>query len=176
VNKNIEQIRQTIFSKFSIKEKNLDKEKTSSIDATVILVLLTATISLLDIYSHPHQGIADMKRRKAIVNTIGPIANSLGNFGFSAALAISAVFVKNIFQEAFHSKIMQNVARHGFLAFTASILTLNALIETTTQTREALPDFVMGALGVALGISATKGVLEKWKSAKKEKEASIEIC
>lgn len=177
MHKNIEQLRQSLFSKFSSKEEKQDQEKISTIDTTVLLVLLTAAISFADFYSHPNSGVADLERRQILINSIGPIANHLGNFGFSATLAISAVFIKNIFQETFHSEIMQKITKHGFLFFTASILTLNALIETTPQTREALPDFAMGAFGVALGVTATKGALEKFKLAKKNRiNSSIDIA
>lgn len=126
-------------------------EKLASIDATVILAVLVVTISLLDFYSHPNGGVADLERRKALISIFGPVINSIGNYGLSASLAISAVVAKIIFNRIFHSEITQKVIKHFYLASIASIIALNALIEDFPNNNEPVRDFVMGVLGVAMG-------------------------
>jgi uncharacterized PurR-regulated membrane protein YhhQ (DUF165 family) len=142
-----------------IKEK-LDK---SPLDGTTALVLLVAAISFLDLYSHPNSGLADLEKRKALESLIGNLTNHIGNFGISASFAIASVFIKNLFNEVFHSKIAKKIIKAGYTLSISSILTLNALIESFPENNEAIPDFLMGAFAVALAIPATQLAINKFK-------------
>ncbi|NCN45073.1 hypothetical protein GW927_00785 [Candidatus Pacearchaeota archaeon] len=149
-------------------EKEITKEKSSTIDGTVFLVLLTAAISLLDFYSHPNGGLADPERRKILLETIGPITKHLGNYGFTAGFAISAVFVKNLFQEAFHSEIAQKIIKQGYIFSAASILTLNALVEIFPKNNEVVGDISVAVLALIMAIPASELAIQKFKKAKLE--------
>lgn len=147
------------------KELLIQTEKAKENDLTVPLVILTVAITLLDMYSHPNGGVADIERRIALERIIGDIANHIGNFGVSASLAIAAVFAKNLFNEAFHSEIAQKISKIGYTLSLSSILTLNALIEVFPKNNELLGDLSMGALGVLMGATATNLAINKFKQA-----------
>lgn len=142
-------------------KKNLDQEsgqentgileKLTSNEATILLAFLVATITLLDFYSHPNSGLADPQRREALINIFGPVIKSIGNYGFSASLAMSAVVAKNIFKKLFHSEVIQKIIKYGYMFSIASLFTLNALIEDFPGNNEPGPDFAMGSLGVVMG-------------------------
>jgi hypothetical protein len=149
------------------------KEGLSSIDETVLLVVLVAAISMIDFYSHPHGGLADIERRKMLEQVIGPITNHIGNFGISADMAIGAVFTKNLFNAAFHSEIAQKISKVGLKLSASMIITINALIESFPQNNEAIPDFSMGLLAVALSIPATQLAINKFKKAKSSKQIDV---
>lgn len=148
------------------KEKlNNFKEKLSNleIDGTVVLVLLVATLSLMDVYSHPYNGVADLERRKMLEGLIGSLADHIGNFSISSSLAITSVFIKNMFDEIFHSEIAKKIIKAGYTFSLSLILTLNALIESFPGNNEAIPDFLMGAFAVALSVPAAQGTINKFK-------------
>lgn len=151
------------------KEKTLllakEKQK-KSLDITVPLVILTVAITLLDLYSHPHAGLADLERRQALENLIGSITNHLGNFGISASLAITTVFAKNLFDQVFHSEIAKKITKLGYTLSLSSILTLNALIESFPGNNELIGDTSMGILGVAIATIATNLAINRFQQAK----------
>lgn len=129
-------------------------EKLTSNEVTILLAFIVVTITLLDFYSHPHSGLADQERRDALINAFGPfrqIIKSIGNYGFSASLAFSAVVAKNIFKKIFHSEVVQQIIKYGHMFTIASLFALNALIEDFPGNNEPGPDFIMGSLGVVMG-------------------------
>lgn len=151
------------------KEKTLllaiEKEQ-KQLDITIPLVVLTAAISLLDLYSHPNGGLADLERRQALENLIGSITNHLGNFGISASLAITTVFAKNLFNQIFHAEIAKKITKFGYTLTLSSIITLNALIESFPGNNELIGDTSMGILGVAMATIATNLAINKFQQAK----------
>lgn len=152
----------------------MEKEKASflereakKIDATVLLVLLTVGIALLDFYSHPNGGLADQERRKMLQDALGPFVRHIGNYGFSAAGGIVAVFGKEIANSlASGNEKMKNITKKTFMTFIASILAINALFEAFPKNPEGLNDFLVGALGVAMAIGATELAIKKFKDAR----------
>jgi len=145
----------------------------SSIDGTVLLVALVVTISMLDFYSHPNGGLADLEKRKMIEQIIGPIVDHIGNFGISAGLAITAVFAKNLFDSVFHSEIAKKISKAGLKLSASMVIAINALIESFPKNNEAIPDFSMGLLAVALAIPTTQLVINKFKEAKLNKNKAL---
>jgi hypothetical protein len=149
------------------------KEKLSSMDTTVLLVVLVAAISMVDFYSHPHGGLADIERRKMLKQVIGPIVDHIGNFGISAGMAIGAVFTKNLFDAAFHSEIAHKISKAGLKISASLILTINAFVESFPKNHEAIPDFSMGLLAVAMAVPATQLAINKFKEAKSVEQKDI---
>lgn len=149
-------------------EKQPKNEESSdySINKAVALFILIAILSALDIYSHPRYLVADLKRRQILLDAIGPIANHLGNFAPSAALAMSAVCAKHILQNISDSKFFQEVVRHGFLVSISSIVAFNALIESFRGNNEPVADFSMGLFAIATGVAAAESIIKKVKQAK----------
>jgi len=123
-------------------------------------------IFLVDYYSHPHQGVADLKRRQILLDMVGPITKYLGNYGFSAALAITAVFTKHIFQKVFHLEIAQKIIKHGFLFSISLIITFNALIETYSGNNELIGDFFMGLFAIVIVVLATESAVKSFELSK----------
>ena len=144
-------------------EKEVITTKEKNFDPTIPLVLLTIAISLLDFYTHPNSGLADPERRKALEQLIGNLANHIGNYGFSAALATTAIIAKNLFNQTFHSEITRTVIKRGSQLSLAAIIALNALIEDFPKNNEFLGDFLMGTLGVFMAATATQLLINKFK-------------
>ena len=143
-----------------------------SIDGTILLVALVTTISMLDFYSHPNGGLADIEKRRMLEQVMGPIVDHIGNFGISAGLAITAVFIKNLFDSVFHSEIAQKISKTGLKISASLVIAINALVESFPQNNEAIPDFSMGLLAVALTIPATQLAINKFKKAKENKQVT----
>ncbi len=151
-----------------------EKRKTLPSDLAIIaLVYLTTILTLLDMYSHPHQGLADLERRKMLIEALGPFMRNLGNFGFSSVMAISAVFVKHTINEIFENKLVRKINKHTFLTFIASVMTLNALIEALPKNLEGPIDLSFGVIGTVAGLSAAELVINKFKKAKLTKNENL---
>lgn len=150
------------------KDKNFSLEKEAKkIDATVVLVLLTVAIAMLDFYSHPNGGLADLERRKMLQEALGPFVRHMGNFGFSAAGGIVAVFGKEIANTlSRNNEKIKKISKKTFMTVIASILTLNALFETFPHNKEGFNDFLVGGLGVVMAIAATELAIKKFKDAR----------
>ncbi len=150
-------------------KQNIEKEL-KKIDTTVFLVLLTVGLSLLDFYSHPNGGVADLERRKMLQDVLGPFMRHLGNYGFSAAPAIAAIFGKELINSLTQNNKIKKITKQGFLTFIASIITANALFEVFPKNAEGPLDFVVGAMGVGMGILAAQMAIEKFKKARLARE------
>ena len=151
-------------------ERKLSVERAlSKIDAaTVVLALsfiLTVGFVALDIYSHPHQGVADLERRKFLFEHLGQIAKHLGNFSFTAAASISAVFMKHISEFLTNNTIVRKLARAGSISVAAGTLALNGLVEVFRHNNDLVGDlsmaglaFIVSTLYAELAISRLKRI------------------
>lgn len=144
-------------------EKERLNHREKNFDPTIPLVLLTIAISLLDFYTHPNSGLADPERRRALEQLIGSLADHIGNYGFSAALATTTIIAKNLFNQVFHAEIAKNVIKRSSQISLAAIIALNALIEDFPKNNEFLGDFLMGTLGVFMAATATQLLINKFK-------------
>ncbi len=144
----------------------LEKKEIAANDATILLVLLTVGLSILDFYSHPNMFQADFERRKMLIDVLGPLAKNLGNYGLSAIPAMTAVFIKHTINSIFTNESIKKITKQGFIAFISSIIALNALIESFPNNNEPLGDFAMGAIGIAMGVASAELIARKIKKNK----------
>lgn len=151
-------------------------EKQPLIDTTSYLVILTVALSLIDLSFHPHSGVSDPERRKMVIDLLGPLgllAKHLGNYGFSSSLAISAVFAKNIVGSFIRGELGEKILHKGLILSAASLLTLNAIIETFPKNNELFGDIAVGTIGVLLSTVATELAVRKYKTAKRLKKKAL---
>ncbi len=142
-------------------------EKLTSTEATILLAFLVGAISLLDFYSHPNGGVADLVRRDELISIFGSVIKNIGNYGFSASLAMSAVVAKNIFKRIFHSEVAQKIIKHGYLFLAASLFALNPLIENFSGNNQRSGDISLGVLGVGMGILLAELLTYRIRQAKR---------
>lgn len=148
-------------------------ERQPIVETTLYLVILTVALSIIDLSFHPHSGVSDPERRKMLTDLLGPLGwlvKHLGNYGFSSALAISAVFAKNIVGSFVKGELGEKVLHKGLILSAASLLTLNALIETFPQNGQLLGDITVGAIGVILSTVGTELAIRKFKKARRLKK------
>jgi hypothetical protein len=141
----------------------------SKLDATTVVLALslifTVGLAALDLYSHPHQGMADLERRKFLFDHIGQIAKHLGNFTFTAAASISAVFMKHLGEFLTEHKVAQKLARVSSLSISAGILAVNALVEVFPDNNDLIGDLSMVAVAFILGKLSTELAVARFKQA-----------
>lgn len=141
----------------------------SQLDATTVVLALslifTVGLAALDLYSHPHQGMADLERRRFLLDHIGQIAKHLGNFTFTAAASISAVFIKHLGEFLTEHKAAQKLARAGSLSISAGILAVNALVEVFPHNNDLIGDLSMVAVAFILGKLSTELAVARFKQA-----------
>lgn len=141
----------------------------SKLDATTVVLALslifTVGFAALDLYSHPHQGMADLERRKFLFDHIGQIAKHLGNFTFTAAASISAVFIKHLGEFLTEHKVAQKLARASSLSISAGILAVNALVEVFPDNNDLIGDLSMVAVTFILGKLSTELAVARFKQA-----------
>lgn len=148
----------------AVERKQILERLLSRTDVLVLIVGLVAIFTALDFYSHPHQGAADLERRKLLMELIGPITKHLGNFGLTAAASISAVFMKHLTEfMTFSSKIGKRLARASFMGAGAVILALNALSEVYPGNTELGGDLSMAGAAFLLSIFGTEAIIGKIK-------------
>ncbi len=146
-----------------VKEKAPTKnQEKKQLDLTVPLILLTVTLSVLDFYSHPHGGLADLERRQALEKFIGFLADYIGNYGFSAALTTVAAIARNFSDLVFKSDIAKTMIKRGYQISLASIITLNALVEGFSNNNQFWGDVTMGTLGVFITSTAIQLLMNKF--------------
>lgn len=152
------------------------KEREPLVETTTYLVILTAALSILDLSFHQHGGVSDPERRKMLTDLLGPLGwlvKHLGNYGFSSALAISAVFAKNIVGSFVKGELGEKILHKGLILSAASLLTLNALIETFPQNGQLVGDITVGAIGVILSTVGAELAIQKFKKAKRLKKKAL---
>lgn len=136
--------------------------------ATAVLILsliVTVGFTILDFYSRPHQGVADLERRRFLLENLGQIARHLGNFGFTAAASISAVFMKHLGEFFSNSPTVQKLARAGGISLSAGILVANALIETFRFNHEIVGDLSMVGLAFIASTLSAELAVARFKNA-----------
>lgn len=138
----------------------------SQVDATTLVVVLTIGLSLLDFYSHPHMGQADLERRELLIRLIGPIAKHLGNYGLSAIPAMSAVLMRHFVEISTANPKIKEVSQTFFVIFVSLLFTLNGLIEVFPGNNELIPDLAAGITGVISGLASGHILIHKSKKAK----------
>lgn len=152
----------------SLAEKlSIGKEKLlSQVDAATLIIVLTIGLSLLDFYSHPHMGQADLERRALLIKLLGPIAKHIGNYGLSAIPAMSAVLLKNFVEFSTVNPKIKEINRRFFQTFIASLFAINGLIEVFPGNNELIPDLVAGFIGVISGLTSGHIIVHKMNKAK----------
>lgn len=137
--------------------------------ATALLILsliVTVGFTALDFYSHPHQGVADLERRKFLLETIGQVARHLGNFGYTAAASISAVFMKHFFEIITTNTTIHKLVRAGSISLAAGTLAGNALIETFRFNHEIVGDLSMVGLAFIASTLSAELSMARFKHAR----------
>lgn len=154
---------ETMTGKTPVLERKKGLERAlSKIDATTVIIGITLVLTLLDFYSHPNGGVADLERRRLLLEFIGPLARHIGNFGFSAAAAISAVFMKHIGELITQGhKLGEKVVHSLFKTGIATLMALNGLVEIYPGNYEMPGDLSMGLAGILLGTVSTLLALRK---------------
>lgn len=149
---------------------SVGKEKLlSQVDATTLIIVLTIGLSLLDFYSHPHMGQADLERRALLIKLIGPIAKHLGNYGLSAIPAMSAVLMRHFVEISTANPKIKEVSQTFFVIFVSLLFTLNGLVEFFPGNNELIPDLAAGITGVISGLASGHILVHKMNKAKTKK-------
>lgn len=176
-----EAIRQTSIEKQ--KEHTANMEKVLSSDLVFwAITLLNLGLMALDFHSHPHQGLADLERRKALAEAIGVLAKHIGNFGYSSTLAMGATMTYHTLNLISSNEQYRRLTKRGLKFVLASIVTLNLVIESfdaetieaiTTSNGEFGGDVSAGLLGTLSGFAQIQIMalrIKRQKAAKKRKE------
>jgi hypothetical protein len=116
--------------------------------ALLFFLALNASLIALDFWSHPDQGVANLERRKFLVETFSPFFKYIGNYGISAVLVIVAGLTKNLLENVSSNKITKNMIKHGYLLAVAGTLALNGLAEDFSRNNEKFEDFSVGAWAI----------------------------
>jgi hypothetical protein len=135
----------------SIVQKEIAEEFPKDL-VVVALVLLNVALIALDLYTHPHQGVADLEKRQMLETVIGDLVKHLGNYGFSSCLAISAVFMKKGFD--FVKKASKEINAKFVMRIIATITLLNITVESFSSqhgNNQFVGDVSLGFLGAFLG-------------------------
>lgn len=149
---------------------SVGKEKLlSQVDATTLIIVLTIGLSLLDFYSHPHMGQADLERRALLIKLIGPIAKHLGNYGLSSIPAMSAVLMRHFVEISTANPKIKEVSQAFFVIFVSLLFTLNGLVEFFPGNNELIPDLAAGITGVISGLTSGHILVHKMNKAKAKK-------
>ncbi len=135
--------------------------------AVAALILLNISLILLDLYSHPHQGLADPERRKILELVIGDLAKYIGNYGFSSCLATAAVFAKHSFDLI--TQFKKEISPKFLMRLVALISVLNVAIESFTPNNQFTGDVSLGFAGAIGGTLSAALLIRRAKARKKEK-------
>ena len=153
-----------------VEKLSIGKEKLlSQVDATTLIVVLTIGLSLLDFYSHPHMGQADLERRALLIKLLGPIAKHIGNYGLSAVPAMSAVLLRHFVELSTANPKIKEVSQNFFVIFVSLLFAINGLIEVFPGNNELAPDLLAGFTGVISGLASGHIIIHKINKAKAKK-------
>lgn len=135
--------------------------------AVVALVLLNISLILLDIYSHPHQGLADLEKRKMLESIIGDLAKYIGNYGFSSCLATAAVFAKYSFDSILQLK--KEISLKFLMRLIALTSLLNVVMESFSPNNQLTGDISFGVAGAFGGTLSAALLIRRLRAKRKEK-------
>ncbi len=151
--------------------KSLEKNQQLPKDlAVAAIVLLNVGLIILDFYTHPHQGLADMERRKNLEEVVGFLAKHIGNYGYSSCLATAAVFVKYGFDSMVQTT--KEISAKYLMRIIALITVLNATIETFGVNGELIGDTTAGFIGATGGALSAYLLIKRVKAKRKASAAA----
>lgn len=116
--------------------------------ALIFFLALHASLIALDFWSHPDQGVANLERRKFLVETFSPFFKHIGNYGITAILVMTAGLTKQLVDSVSQNKITKAMVKKGYMWAIAGTLTLNGLIETFAHNNEMYNDLAVAAWSV----------------------------
>lgn len=133
---------------FAESEQTQSSKETMVKVALLFFFALNASLIALDLWSHPDQGVANLERRKFLVETFSPFFKHIGNYAISAILVIVAGLCKQFLDAVTTHKVTKAMIKKGYMWAVAGTLTLNGLIETFAGNNEPFKDFTVGGWAV----------------------------